>query len=73
MFICFADDTLLVTSDDTYDDYISYTNRSLSLVSNWMSKANLSLNPNKTRASSTSISLHLFLGTYLATPLEHVG
>lgn len=58
ILMCFADNTLLVTSDDSYDDNIFSTNHFLSLINNWICKSYLLLNLNNIKALSfTSINL----------------
>lgn len=66
MLICFADDTLLITSVDLYDDHISFTNYCPSLINNWMSKSYLSINFNKTKALSFIAILILVLTLLLS-------
>lgn len=46
----FADDTLLITSYNPYDNHITSTNCLLHLISHWMKFFHLSLNFNKTIA-----------------------
>ncbi|MBP1528814.1 MAG: reverse transcriptase family protein, partial [Spiroplasma ixodetis] len=55
---CFADDTLLITSHDGYDEHITLTNLSLDIINRWMTKSHLSINASKTEAISF-ISINL--------------